>query len=35
VVVKRSQLTYAETTAALVAAIERRGLMLFARVDRA
>lgn len=34
-IVERSQLSYAETVASLVEAIERRGLTLFARVDHA
>lgn len=34
-VVKRSDSGYAETIAALIAALERRGLTLFARIDHA
>jgi uncharacterized protein (DUF302 family) len=34
-IVKRSTLSHAETVAALMAALERRGLTLFARVDHA
>jgi uncharacterized protein (DUF302 family) len=35
VIVTRSALNYSETTTSLVAAIERRGLTVFARVDHA
>jgi uncharacterized protein (DUF302 family) len=35
VIVKRSRRSYAETVAALIAALERRGLTLFARIDHA
>jgi len=34
-VVTRSSLSYGETASSLVAAIERRGLMVFARIDHA
>jgi uncharacterized protein (DUF302 family) len=35
VIVERSQLSYAETAGSLLAAVQRRGLTLFARIDHA